>query len=151
MALNLSLSGGDNEYMDMAEAAMKKAKNQAAAAAGGGGIIASLLDAVGIHKTVAKGGKSGAAKKGTADSQGADAAPAPTVSAKEDPKDVLAMAESALVAPSQPVNQLPPSQQPTTDWGKATANALMLRPLGQRQIDPDAAARGVLVPVIPIL
>lgn len=142
MALNLNLGFGDNEYQDNAENARRKA-----AAGDGPSLIASLLDAIGVHKQVAKGGESGAAKKDKKDKQGVDAAPAAVVPTGE--SDVLAAAESALVTPSAAANPLPPSQRPTTDWGKQMADKLLLRPLGQRQIDPDLGARGVLKPIIP--
>lgn len=48
MAINIDF-GGDNEYVSAAESARKSS--------GGPSIIASILDALGIHRQVAKGPK----------------------------------------------------------------------------------------------
>lgn len=136
MALSLNLGFGDNEYQDQAENARRKA-----AAGDGPSLIASLLDAIGVHTQVAKGGESGAAKQkgGKAKKQDTqDVAPEPKMT--QDP--LGAMAAVAQTAPA--------ATTPQTDWGKEMVDKMMLRPLSQRQIDPDAAARGVLIPVIPL-
>lgn len=136
MALNLNFDMGDNEYMAAADKARRDAES--GGGSGGGGFIASVLDALGIHRQVAKPPKQTDLGEQKAQE---NAAPKPQpvtddkgeVVGTKTPASTL-LDQAAVAAGVAPL----PMTQPLSGQG-------IPRPL--TAVDPDLAAQGIIKPL----
>lgn len=145
MALNIDF-GGDNEYISAAEKARRDAESK-----GGPSIIASVLDALGIHRQVAKEPKASSAANGTPDlgvEQGkANAAPKPQPVTNESgdvvgtvtPKPSV-LDQAAAASGIQPL----PMTTSAAPMGNLSSQGVP-RPL--QAIDPDLGMAGIIKPL----